>query len=128
MFSPLHALFRGQEGISEALGTYWRSQIYHQPSSPQYTHHLGELRVLWLGGEKVSGDIASLSELQNLTILDLDWTGVSGDIASLKELRNLTVLSLRQTQVSFKASMFSFKSREGQVKAQLKLPNCDIYL
>ena len=108
---------------------------------PQFAHLLDELRVLYLTGEKqvsgniaslrelrnltvlslyrtqVSGDIDSLSELQNLTQLDLDNTQVSGDIASLSELRNLTDLSLVGTQV------------EGDEQAlKSKLPSCYIRL
>ena len=50
--------------------------------------------------KEMSGDIASLRELRNLTDLALFETQVSGDIASLSELRNLTELLLDKTQVS----------------------------
>ena len=49
---------------------------------------------------KVSGDIASLSELKNLTNLALSNTQVSGDIASLSKLKSLNILGLSSTQVS----------------------------
>ena len=49
---------------------------------------------------KVSGDIASLSELKNLTNLGLLGTQVSGDIASLAGMTKLNYVSLANTQVS----------------------------
>ena len=49
---------------------------------------------------KVSGDIASLSELKSLKILGLSSTQVSGNVASLSGLKNLTNLGLSGTQVS----------------------------
>ena len=49
---------------------------------------------------KVSGDIANLSELKNLTNLGLLNTQVSGDIASLAGMTKLSYVSLANTQVS----------------------------
>ncbi len=61
---------------------------------------LTNLTVLYLAGTQVSGDISSVSGLTNLTNLQLYHTQVSGDIASVSELTNLTVLHLGSTQVS----------------------------
>ena len=49
---------------------------------------------------KISGDIANLSELKNLTNLGLSSTQVRGDIANLKNLTALNILGLSNTQVS----------------------------
>ena len=49
---------------------------------------------------KISGDIANLSELKNLTNLGLSNTQVRGDIASLAGMARLDYVSLLNTQVS----------------------------
>jgi hypothetical protein len=61
---------------------------------------LTNLTILNLRSTAVSGDIAALSGLVDLTVLYLFSTAVSGDIAALSGLVELTVLYLYSTSVS----------------------------
>ena len=60
---------------------------------------LSQLQILDLSGSGVRGDIGELAKLQQLSQLTLDDTGVSGNIGTLANCTQLSRLSLQSTRV-----------------------------
>jgi hypothetical protein len=86
--------------------TLFKSLIYIHLSQTGVTGDIAHLKSLpnlteiWLEGTGVTGDIIHLKSLLSLTEIRISQTGVTGDIVHLKSLRNLTGIGLSQTGVS----------------------------
>jgi len=82
------------------------NSVYHDPKQMKPSgdirslSELENLEIINLYNTNVSGDIRSLSELPNLQQIGLTGTKVSGDISSLSKLENLEYIYLADTNVS----------------------------